>query len=149
MCIRDRPVVDPPEFGDRIRDTEEIPFWIPGAFPTIFQNETGDPHNYVVKKPDLSTWGPHVLRSKGWVAQTHMTFMYWWMNMLQRWNALSAKKWFVRDNPKACGYTTEDLKKMGVKGLAKQLVGYTSKICLLYTSPSPRDATLSRMPSSA
>ena len=25
----------------------------------------------------------------------------------------------------------------------------TSKICLLYTSPSPRDATLSRMPSSA
>ena len=26
---------------------------------------------------------------------------------------------------------------------------YTSKTCLLYTSPSPRDATLSRMPSSA
>ena len=25
----------------------------------------------------------------------------------------------------------------------------TSKVCLLYTSPSPRDATLSRMPSSA
>ena len=29
------------------------------------------------------------------------------------------------------------------KGIARQL------ICLLYTSPSPRDATLSRMPSSA
>ena len=28
-----------------------------------------------------------------------------------------------------------------------QLIGFTS--CLLYTSPSPRDATLSRMPSSA
>ena len=26
---------------------------------------------------------------------------------------------------------------------------YESEICLLYTSPSPRDATLSRMPSSA
>ena len=25
----------------------------------------------------------------------------------------------------------------------------TEKLCLLYTSPSPRDATLSRMPSSA
>ena len=25
----------------------------------------------------------------------------------------------------------------------------TQKVCLLYTSPSPRDATLSRMPSSA
>ena len=27
--------------------------------------------------------------------------------------------------------------------------GYLSEYCLLYTSPSPRDATLSRMPSSA
>ena len=26
---------------------------------------------------------------------------------------------------------------------------FVSKVCLLYTSPSPRDATLSRMPSSA
>ena len=26
---------------------------------------------------------------------------------------------------------------------------YTTQVCLLYTSPSPRDATLSRMPSSA
>ena len=32
---------------------------------------------------------------------------------------------------------------MGKGGLARRL------ICLLYTSPSPRDATLSRMPSSA
>ena len=31
--------------------------------------------------------------------------------------------------------------------IAKQLTTYRS--CLLYTSPSPRDATLSRMPSSA
>ena len=29
------------------------------------------------------------------------------------------------------------------------LAGRSSKTCLLYTSPSPRDATLSRMPSSA
>ena len=28
-------------------------------------------------------------------------------------------------------------------------VGMTSKTCLLYTSPSPRDGLLSRMPSSA
>ena len=37
----------------------------------------------------------------------------------------------------------EDLVKMP-RGLARQLCS-----CLLYTSPSPRDATLSRMPSSA
>ena len=30
-----------------------------------------------------------------------------------------------------------------------QIIFVTGKTCLLYTSPSPRDATLSRMPSSA
>ena len=33
--------------------------------------------------------------------------------------------------------------------IKKVLVSDLSKDCLLYTSPSPRDATLSRMPSSA
>ena len=35
--------------------------------------------------------------------------------------------------------------------IAAAVVGVSTfdKICLLYTSPSPRDATLSRMPSSA
>ena len=37
------------------------------------------------------------------------------------------------------------------KGLARELarMNLTLNTCLLYTSPSPRDATLSRMPSSA
>ena len=37
--------------------------------------------------------------------------------------------------------------KAGIKG-ASVVMGYL-ETCLLYTSPSPRDATLSRMPSSA
>ena len=36
-----------------------------------------------------------------------------------------------------------------VKKVLHELKVRNSKICLLYTSPSPRDATLSRMPSSA
>ena len=32
---------------------------------------------------------------------------------------------------------------------SKELIEFKDMICLLYTSPSPRDATLSRMPSSA
>lgn len=48
--------------------------------------------------------------------------------MLQRIKALSAKKWFVRDNPDATGYTVEDLSQMGAKGLARQMVGYTKNI---------------------
>ena len=57
-----------------------------------------------------------------------MTFMYWWMNMIQRIQALSAKKWYVRDNPKATGSTVEDLSIMGVQSSAKQIVGYTATI---------------------
>ena len=40
---------------------------------------------------------------------------------------------------------SEQLKEKNVKGGSAEMV----KFCLLYTSPSPRDATLSRMPSSA
>jgi hypothetical protein len=124
----DRPLVDPPEFAALIKDTDKQPYWIPGAFPTIFQNETGDPYNYALKEVDLTTWGPHVLRSKGWHAQAHMTFMYWWMNMMQRIQALSAKKWYIRDNPAATGYTVDDLRKMSVASLAKQMTGYTANV---------------------
>ena len=36
----------------------------------------------------------------------------------------------------------------GQGGYSEKILEYTNS-CLLYTSPSPRDATLSRMPSSA
>ena len=42
----DKPLLDPPEIDDEtgpIRDTDEVAGWIPGAFPSIFQNEAGDP----------------------------------------------------------------------------------------------------------
>ena len=126
----DKPLVDPPQIDEerRIRDTDKEAGWIPGAFPTIFQNETGDPYNSKLMQPDLLTWGPHVMRSKGWVAQAHMTFMYWWMNMVQRMKALGARKWFLKDNPKASGYTFQDLKEMSVPMLARKMVGYTQNI---------------------
>jgi hypothetical protein len=123
---RDKPVVDPTEFGEKINDTDPKPFWIPGGFPTIFQNETGDPFNWMNSQPDLDTWGAHILRSKGWIAQTHITFMYWYKNMMDRHHALSAKKWYVRDNPEATGYTADDLAKMNIGQLAKHMVGYTA-----------------------
>ena len=128
--LDDKPVVDPPELDAEglVRDTDETPGWIPGTFPTIFQNETGDPHKYLLKKPDLESWGLHVMRSQGWRAQAHMTFMYWWTNMRQRLKALGAKKWFVKDNPKATGYTVDELKAMSAGNLAKKMVGYTQNI---------------------
>ena len=128
VTLPGKPLVEPPEFGDRVRDTDKEPFWIPGAFPTIFQNETGDLHTYVHKEPDMLTWGPHIMRSRGWHAQAHMTFSYWWLNMVQRTQVLSAKKWYVRDNPKATGYTVDDIRGMSVRTLAKNMVGYTANI---------------------
>ena len=105
---KDKPLVDPPQIADIIRDSDKQPYWIPGAFPTIFQNETGDPYNYFWKEPDLQLWGPHILMSKGWVAQEHPTFMYWWLNMMQRKNANSAKKWFIGENKDSVGWTVEE-----------------------------------------
>ena len=43
----------------------------------------------------------------------------------------------------------EELLKKLKKKMSIPIIFLTSKDCLLYTSPSPRDATLSRMPSSA
>ena len=44
----------------------------------------------------------------------------------------------------------EKSREEGCKELTKKFDKYDGDIiCLLYTSPSPRDATLSRMPSSA
>ena len=57
-----------------------------------------------------------------------MTFIYWWMNLVQGIKALSAKKWFVRDNPQAQGFTAQDIRNKGVKSLARNLVGYTADI---------------------
>ena len=45
---------------------------------------------------------------------------------------------------KALGFSPEDMKTM-----SSELTVTRWGTCLLYTSPSPRDATLSRMPSSA
>ena len=48
--------------------------------------------------------------------------------MVTRFTALSAKKWYVRDNPQSAGWTKEDLKEMGINQLAKKMVGYTANI---------------------
>ena len=47
-------------------------------------------------------------------------------------------------------YLQKLLSDQNEEGHRKMLaLTFTNKACLLYTSPSPRDATLSRMPSSA
>ena len=52
--------------------------------------------------------------------------------------------WIAKNEPIVIQMYSEEMQKFKLAG-----EGYGNKICLLYTSPSPRDATLSRMPSSA
>ena len=55
----------------------------------------------------------------------------------------------ARDDDYMNGVSTLDLVLIQKHILGLDLLDSPYKICLLYTSPSPRDATLSRMPSSA
>ena len=44
----------------------------------------------------------------------------------------------------------QEIKDIGVKDISMEVMGTEGEMyCLLYTSPSPRDRSLSRMPSSA
>ena len=52
-------------------------------------------------------------------------------------------------DPSTGGYRHELLEAAVGSVAAQALTGCLPHVCLLYTSPSPRDATLSRMPSSA
>ena len=56
--------------------------------------------------------------------------------MIQRHQALSAKKWYIRDNPSSNGYTAEDLRRLGPKQLARRMVGYTANIPGTKTLPT-------------
>ena len=57
----------------------------------------------------------------------------------------------ARDQNKVIGYTLVMLKSIGKDiPIVLPMIEFIHQMtCLLYTSPSPRDATLSRMPSSA
>ena len=70
-----------------------------------------------------------------------------WGKMGQAW--IPDSRYF-----RSCARPTQALTQSDYVAFFCQFFGYTDNptlapICLLYTSPSPRDATLSRMPSSA
>ena len=60
-----------------------------------------------------------------------------------------AKRMLQENNQKEIEECFKSVLEFGTGGLRGPMGIGTNRICLLYTSPSPRDATLSRMPSSA
>ena len=128
LARRHKPLVNAPEQAEIIRDSDKEAYWIPGIFPTIFQNETGDPYNFFLKEPDLQLWGPHVMMSKGWCAQAHPTFLYWWLNMIQRRNANAAKQWFIGENKDAVAWTVQDRFLFSIK--QKRVLSSSEAVCV-------------------
>ena len=64
----------------------------------------------------------------------------------QGWNGTSVKMINDNDLSKSDFYETPNIERIAENGV---IFSNAYAGCLLYTSPSPRDATLSRMPSSA
>ena len=98
-----------------------------GKAPPVSEFTGADPE-YI-----LDDWLPSLEHASQWKAWTEEERLMQFAGhlrgrALQEWNLLSSDEKATFD--------------MAVKSLR-------SRICLLYTSPSPRDATLSRMPSSA
>ena len=60
-----------------------------------------------------------------------------------KWYSNNNNSFFDNDNP------GEGVTDISILRWVNEFFSYKSSNCLLYTSPSPRDATLSRMPSSA
>ena len=58
-------------------------------------------------------------------------------------------EWFSEEAKRVYGDTIPDPMTDRRIVVLKQPVGVVASICLLYTSPSPRDLVISRMPSSA
>ena len=75
----------------------------------------------------------------------HHTSASWWPNQL---NLDILHQNNSKGNPLGEDFDySKEFKKLDLKAIKKDLEELMT--CLLYTSPSPRDATLSRMPSSA
>ena len=56
---------------------------------------------------------------------------------------------WLRDNCPTAIHPTANMRVFNILTVSKNIFPKKYKICLLYTSPSPRDGLLSRMPSSA
>ena len=64
-------------------------------------------------------------------------------------NQNSVKIIGIKDEPRKDSHLVYVNQVDGLKGILNRDFDEWSNFCLLYTSPSPRDKTVSRMPSSA
>ena len=88
------------------------------------------------------------LHSKGWTREDAIAYSL--ENEGDSEEKLTSEIERYMANPgQALSYKIGQLKIRELRDLAKEQIGDRFDICLLYTSPSPRDEQSSRMPSSA
>ena len=83
---------------------------------------------------------------------TTLAFILLLFSLWQGWLIVKTGRALASEARPGRGETSRLLKRgliVDLVGLVFSSVGYQSLACLLYTSPSPRDGLLSRMPSSA
>ena len=121
------------------------------ALPACGLLQVSDPERFIRQHPDLSHWFSKQISKvcTGYVSGDSPYLEDDLANPL-----LFYEKQLTPDRPLPATFATcgtkdpliDDTRRL-VKAL--QDLNVTAEACLLYTSPSPRDATLSRMPSSA
>ena len=140
MCIRDRSRIDLiGKDAITIKDGKQITEFQEGILPWSIQNpialvfdeyDAGRPDVMFVIQRVLEAEGNFTLLDKNKVLKQHKYF-----------------RLFATSNTVGLGDTTGLYH--GTQQINQGQMDRWNIVCLLYTSPSPRDATLSRMPSSA
>ena len=99
----------------------------------------------------LITWQGDILK------KLKLIFVFFYF-LFQTSNIFASERWVLDKSLSTIEFELPVLFAKNVKGQFNTIEGFieldverkeNNKACLLYTSPSPRDATLSRMPSSA
>ena len=102
----------------------------------------------VMAKGDKHKIGMHEFRMSMLIPEMMSDVYAYHLGEKQAWKAVQQARLFSSDEALEIGLVDESVEVEEVLGRAEK---HLKKVmgCLLYTSPSPRDATLSRMPSSA
>ena len=168
MCIRDRAEIDHPGFWEFIDEAINSFLSKKGTKPVKLEDETpwaklGEKWHFMRKgfDPGKIKWKPEVLEVLHAVIQEAAPQgQFLWNNkqevhvflpqQKEPWVSIQTKRpdgvWLQVAGPKdsvTAGQVAELADDPKVSSEDNR------DVCLLYTSPSPRDATLSRMPSSA